>query len=89
MAEFFAKLSEENVVQRNTLKRISMEFEQESYERVKTVESDDMLFVMLNLPLTQHDGKSLCELAIDEKRMRFLNNDRMSLLFCFFTKQIQ
>ena len=57
---------------------MSRKFEKESYACMKTVESDEMLFILLNLPLPQHGGKSLGELAVEENRMYFLNNDRMS-----------
>ena len=78
MAQFFGTLTKENMVQGNVWKSMSRKFEKESYACMKTVESDEMLFILLNLPLPQHGGKSLGELAVEENRMHFLNNDRMS-----------
>eukprot|EP01083_Nonionella_stella_P141583 436629_1 len=49
-----------------------------AYNEVAQVESDDLLFVLLNVPLVQHDGESLFSLALKQKRIDFLNNDRIN-----------
>eukprot|EP01083_Nonionella_stella_P292528 994856_1 len=73
---FFDDLSEIDMVQEDIWKQFSQEFEVMAFNEMSRIESNHLLFVILNIPLTQHDGKSLLELALDEKRISFLNNDR-------------
>ena len=40
--------------------------------------SNHLLFLILNIPLMQHSWKSLFALALEQKRIHFLNNDRVA-----------
>lgn len=80
MAEFFDDCADENAIREEEWAEISTEFEKEAYQHISEVECDHLLFLVLNLPLTQHGGNSLCQLALDEHRTEFLNNDRISSL---------
>eukprot|EP01083_Nonionella_stella_P219995 787529_1 len=78
VAEFFETLAELDVVQEEEWKAVSRKYEVMAYNEVNRVESDHVLFVLLNIPLMQHSGESLFSLALKEKRIYFLNNDRIN-----------
>ena len=80
VAEFFDDLAAENEIREEIWDKISTHFEKKAYDFIGSVENDHLLFVLLNIPLVQHGGKSLCELALDERRTEFLNNDRVNSL---------
>eukprot|EP01083_Nonionella_stella_P275531 935802_1 len=78
VAEFFEDLAELDVVQEDEWKAVSRKYEVMAYNEVIRVESDHLLFVLLNIPLMQRQGESLFSLALKEKRIYFLNNDRIN-----------
>ena len=53
MAEFFDDLAKENEIQKELWADISTEFEKKAYGFIGVVESDHLLFVLLNIPLPQ------------------------------------
>ena len=59
---------------------MSRRYEVLAFDEISKIESNQLLYVLLNIPLTQHDGKSLFSLALKQKRVEFLNNDRINSL---------
>ena len=74
VAEYLDDLAKVNKIREDKWKGASTEFEKLAYESIASVESDHLLFVLLNIPLIQHDGQSLCEIALEQNRTEFLNS---------------
>eukprot|EP01084_Bolivina_argentea_P057969 105871_1 len=68
IAEVFEQFSEQDLVQEKIWRCYSEQFEKLAYEQMSLIESNHLLFIILNIPLTQHDGKSLFQLALEQKR---------------------
>ena len=66
------------MVQEEVWKSLSQKYEIMAFQQMSKIESDHLLYVILNIPLTQHDQKSLFSLALEQKRVYFLNNDRIN-----------
>ena len=78
VAELFDKLKEDDLIQEETWNEYGNEFEALAYEYINKIESNRLLFVLLNIPLLSNNRDSLVELALDGKRIEFLNNDRIN-----------
>ena len=76
-AELFDKLAKTDLVQQEIWKEYSQEFESMAFEQVGEIKSDHMMFVILLLPLPNHEGRCLIQLAQEGSRVRFLNNERV------------
>ena len=49
-----------------------------AYNGVSDIESNELLYVLLFIPLKQHKCQSLFNLALEQKRIEFLNHDRVN-----------
>eukprot|EP01083_Nonionella_stella_P156890 508598_1 len=78
IAEFFDTLKETDLVQRATWANYEEQFEQNAFEDVAKIENDHMLYMLLNAPLANHEGRCLIQLAQEGSRVQFLNNERIS-----------
>ena len=80
VADFFDDLAGKDEVQEEVWKQLSTQYEKEAFDEVSSVESNHLLFLLLNIPLEQHNGRSLCRLAIEQNRTEFLKNERINSL---------
>ena len=78
IAEFFDDLAENDMIRQELYEAFSKEFEIMAYNEINKTESDHLLFILLNIPLNAHNGKSLVQLALEQRRVNFLNNDRVA-----------
>ena len=78
IAAFFEKLADIDLVQQETWRKFSKAFESLAFEEVSKIRSDHMMFVLLNVALSNHEGKCLIQLAQEDRRVTFLNNERVS-----------
>lgn len=85
MAEFFEQLAEEDALQDEQYRKISKKYESDAYDRISSVESNNLLFVLLNLPLDhpQSEGRSLFHCALKQRRITFLANCRISKVITY------
>eukprot|EP01084_Bolivina_argentea_P022070 40994_1 len=72
---FFDDLADMDCIKEAIWTQYSEKYEIMAYDEMSRVVSCHLLFVLLNIPLTQHDGKSLLKLALQQNRIVFLNND--------------
>ena len=56
---------------------MSKEFEAMAFQEVQAIQSDHMMFLLLNLPLPNHEGRCLIQIAQESSRVTFLNNERV------------
>eukprot|EP01083_Nonionella_stella_P198547 728862_1 len=78
MAEYFRKVSKTDIFQETTWRTKSIEFEKKAHELINDIESDHLLYILLTIPLYDtNDAMSILSLAIKQKRVIFLNNDRI------------
>ena len=68
-------MSKKDVVQSTIWKGYSEDFEKKAFDEMNFLQSDDLLFVLLNIPLPQIENDSLLQLAIKQHSVTFLNND--------------
>ena len=66
------------MVQEEIWREYSTKYDVMAYDEVSQVESNHLLFVLLTIPLMQHDGDSLFVFALEQKRIEFLNNNRIN-----------
>eukprot|EP01083_Nonionella_stella_P013248 37330_1 len=78
VAEFFDELSLDDIVLEDVWQGYSNVFEQIAYEEINKVESNHLLFTLLSIPLATHKNYGLVQLALEHKRIEFLNNDRIN-----------
>ena len=79
IAEFFDDLAYQDVVQEEVWREYSTNFENIAYDNVNSIESNHLLFILLNVPLSVHDQhSSLVRKALSDTRIEFLNNDRIN-----------
>eukprot|EP01084_Bolivina_argentea_P057953 105838_1 len=78
IAGFFDDLAEEDLIQEDAWKGYGDYFEKMAFTEINKIESNHLLYTLLNIPLLSNEKKSLVELALDGKRIEFLNNDRIN-----------
>eukprot|EP01083_Nonionella_stella_P210878 763015_1 len=78
IAEFFGDLAERDLVGADIWKEYSKEFENMAYKNIAEMEDDHMLFVLVTIPLPFHHGKCLIQLAQEQGRASFLNQQRIA-----------
>eukprot|EP01083_Nonionella_stella_P279695 951395_1 len=78
IAQFFDELKETDLVQRGTWEKYEFEFEQRAFEDVAKIENNHMIYMLLNAPLANHEGRCLIQLAQEQSRVSFLNTERIS-----------
>ena len=69
------EISKKDLVQADVWKDYSEQFEKKAFEEMSGLQSDNLLFVLLNIPLKQIENKSMLQLAIKQKSVQFLRND--------------
>lgn len=73
IAEFFDDLASKDIVQEDTWRKYGNHWENLAYDEVNKVESNDLLFILLNVPLSAHDQhSSLVHKALNDMRVEFL-----------------
>eukprot|EP01083_Nonionella_stella_P242799 846647_1 len=78
MADYFRKVSQTDSFQKDTWLAKSVEFELKAHELINDIESDHLLYILLTIPLYDTSkSMSILSLALEEKRVNFLNNDRV------------
>eukprot|EP01083_Nonionella_stella_P127007 384693_1 len=77
-AKLFDELAEEDLIQEAFWTECGNVFESRAFEEINRIESNHLLYVCLNIPLFDNNRQSLVELALDGKRIEFLNNDRIN-----------
>eukprot|EP01083_Nonionella_stella_P277422 943108_1 len=78
MAEYFRKLSKTDTLQETAWHATSIEFEHRAHALINDIDSDHLLYILLTIPLYDtSESMSILSLALEEKRHRFLNNDRI------------
>eukprot|EP01084_Bolivina_argentea_P286623 491712_1 len=78
ISEFFEELRFDDVAREDTWGKYSHEFAKIAFEEVNRIQTDHFLFILLNIPLPTHNGKCILQLAIEQKRVNFLNNKRIT-----------
>eukprot|EP01083_Nonionella_stella_P048647 129924_1 len=78
IAEFFDGLAKTDLVQANCWRAFSKEFEDMAFDDISEIESDHLMFILLNTPLPNHEGRCLIQLAQEGARVSFLNTERIS-----------
>ena len=68
-------MSKTDVVQAEIWKAYSEEFELKAFQEMTFMQNDELLFLLLTIPLPQIEHKSLLQLAIKQRSHKFLNND--------------
>ena len=74
-------------MQEDAWRELSSKYEVMAFDKIASVESDHLLFLLLTIPLVQHSGKSLLQLALEQKRIEFLHNDRVNSLIGYLYHQ--
>eukprot|EP01084_Bolivina_argentea_P024937 46411_1 len=67
IANFFDVLADGDPVQSDIWTGISKEFEEIATNRMETIESNHLLFLLLTVPVATHNGKSLVQVALEER----------------------
>eukprot|EP01084_Bolivina_argentea_P005108 9653_1 len=75
IANFFDDLLRNDAIRTSSWKQLSEKFEMTAFREMMFQQSDSLLFLLLIIPLTQINGKSLLQFALEHQRFRFLNND--------------
>ena len=78
IAGFFDDLAEDDMIRDEIWERYSEEFEVLAFDEMNKTETDHFIFVLLNIPLSAHDDQSILQLALEKKRVNFLNHDRIA-----------
>eukprot|EP01083_Nonionella_stella_P113359 334168_1 len=78
ISQFFDTLADTDIVQANSWRRFSKEFEMMAVDDISEIESDDLMFILLNTPLLNRAGRCLIQLAQEGARVSFLNAKRIS-----------
>ena len=78
MAEVFDDLAEIDKIQMETWKEISDEFERLATEQVEKIECNHLFFILLTMPNSINNYKSLIEIALEQRRLIFLNSERIA-----------
>lgn len=71
-------MAEGDLVQKKAWRELSTKFEADAFDKISKIDSDHLLMLLLTIPLIQHRGKSLLQVAVEQKRIEFLNNDRVN-----------
>eukprot|EP01084_Bolivina_argentea_P166855 289660_1 len=78
MADYFDKIAKSDNFESNIWKEKSISFEHMAHEEINDIESDHLLYILLTLPLYDtSESMSILSLALEQKRVSFLNNDRI------------
>ena len=78
MAEYFESIAKYDEYQKKAWLDISTKFENVAHEDVNQIESDHLLYILLTIPLYDtHERMSILKLALEQKRISFLNNERI------------
>ena len=72
------KLAVGDLVQEKAWRDLSTKFEADAFDKISRVDGNHLLMLLLTIPLFQHQGKSLLQVAVEQKRMEFLNNARVN-----------
>eukprot|EP01084_Bolivina_argentea_P186908 322073_1 len=81
MAEYFKKISDEDEFQADQWMEISKNFETIAHKSINSIDSDHLLYALLTIPLYDtSQPMSIIKLALEQKRISFLNNERILTL---------
>eukprot|EP01084_Bolivina_argentea_P276300 471443_1 len=78
IAGFFSLLSNKDIVEATTWTEHSKYFEKMASENITQIKSHHMMYVLLNIPLPNHQSRCLMQLAQEGSRVEFLNTERIS-----------